>query len=69
MGKHNVDHRKEKIIEILKRKKFATMEELARECNVTRRTIRTDIAYLKNVYPQLEIKRGKVNGGVYYWED
>lgn len=69
MGKHNVDCRKEKIIEILKREKYTTMKLIAEECKVTTRTIRTDIAYLRNIYPQILIKRGKVNGGVYYRQD
>lgn len=69
MVNHNVEERRRKIIEILKRDKFSTMKEIASECKASVRTIRNDLKYLRNHFPQIVVKKGGVDGGVYFEED
>lgn len=65
INKHKLDVRKENILNILKRDKSTTMDKLAEEVNVSIRTIRTDVAYLKNAIPGIKTRRGKYGGGIY----
>lgn len=66
---NELDERKIKIISILKRDKFSTYTKIALELNVSERTIRGDFKYLKTIYPQISIKRGKYEGGIYFRDD
>lgn len=69
MNKHSLDVRKLKIMEILKRDQVTTMGKMSTELNVTTRTLRSDIAYLKEVYPFIKTKRGGNDGGIYIDDD
>ena len=61
MSIHGVNARQLQIISILK--------ELQEELGVSRRTLRTDIAYLKRVYPdKLITHRGRYTGGLEWVE-
>ena len=51
MSIHGVNARQLQIISILKEAKCTNTAELQEELGVSRRTLRTDIAYLKRVYP------------------
>ena len=57
------------IISILKEAKCTNTAELQEELGVSRRTLRTDIAYLKRVYPdKLITHRGRYTGGLEWVE-
>jgi len=62
---NNSDVRKSKILKILRKVRFITMEELASILNVSSRTIRRDFEYLRTTEHKIIIKRG-IDGGVYY---
>lgn len=64
MYKHKTNTRQEQIIQILKRDKFTTMDNIAKEVKVSVRTVRTDLAFLRNAVTGLTVRRGKYNGGV-----
>lgn len=60
MSIHGVNARQLQIISILKEAKCTNTAELQEELGVSRRTLRTDIAYLKRVYPdKLITHRGR----------
>lgn len=64
MSIHGVNARQLQIISILKEAKCTNTAELQEELGVSRRTLRTDIAYLKRVYPdKLITHRGRYTGG------
>lgn len=66
---HGVNSRQLQIISILKKCKDCTSADLQEELGVSRRTIRTDIQYLKKVYPDNIItRRGRYGGGI-EWND
>ena len=56
--------RRQEIFEILCDQRHATMDELANQFNVSRRTIITDIRELSLIYPIYTVC-GKYDGGVY----
>ena len=56
--------RRQEIFEILCDQRHATMDELANQFNVSRRTIVTDIRELSLIYPIYTVC-GKYDGGVY----
>lgn len=63
--------RREAILEILSCRRFETMNNLANELNVSRRTIQNDIVAL-SVFAPLYTIRGRYGGGVcvsqgFYW--
>lgn len=67
----SVLERRENILEILSYRRFETMDNLACEFNVTRRTIQNDIVALSSFVPLYTV-RGRYGGGVcltqgYYW--
>lgn len=65
MSIHGVNARQLQIISILKEAKCTNTAELG----VSRRTLRTDIAYLKRVYPdKLITHRGRYTGGLEWVE-
>lgn len=67
MSIHGVNARQLQIIGILKEAKITA--ELQEELGVSRRTLRTDIAYLKRVYPdKLITHRGRYTGGLEWVE-
>lgn len=67
MSIHGVNARQLQIISILKEAKITA--ELQEELGVSRRTLRTDIAYLKRVYPdKLITHRGRYTGGLEWVE-
>lgn len=67
MSIHGVNARQLQIISILKEAKCTNTAELQEELGVSRRTLRTDIAYLKRVYPdKLITHRGRYTGGLEY---
>ena len=65
MNVHEKDWRLDDIVNILRREKNITMQELADRTGRTRRTIQDDIRLLKSIYPQLIVRRG--NGGGLFW--
>lgn len=64
--KHKLDERKEKILDLLKQRKHMTTARIAEECKVCGRSIRTDLAYLREHDKHIRIEKGKYGGGVYY---
>ena len=69
MSIHGVNARQLQIISILKEAKCTNTAELQEELGVSRRTLRTDIAYLKRVYPdKLITHRGRYTGGLEWVE-
>lgn len=51
------------------KKRDLSIKELQEELGVSRRTLRTDIAYLKRVYPdKLITHRGRYTGGLEWVE-
>ena len=64
---HNIDKRKQKILDIIRKNKHITMEEIATMLYVTSRTIRHDIGYLRTQNYGIVIKRGN-QGGVFLVE-
>ena len=69
MSIHGVNARQLQIINILKEAKCTTTVELQEALGVSRRTLRTDIAYLKKVYQdKLVTHRGRYTGGLEWVE-
>lgn len=69
MSIHGVNARQLQIISIFKEAKCTNTAELQEELGVSRRTLRTDIAYLKRVYPDnLITHRGRYTGGLEWVE-
>lgn len=69
MSIHGVNARQLQIISILKEAKCTNTAELQEELGVSSRTLRTDIAYLKRVYPdKLITHRGRYTGGLEWVE-
>ena len=69
MSIHGVNNRQLEIIKILKQVKGTTTADLQEVLGVSRRTLRTDIAYLKKVYPdKLVTHRGRYTGGLEWVE-
>ena len=69
MSIHGVNARQLQIIGILKEAKCTTTAGLQEALGVSRRTLRTDIAYLKKVYPdKLVTHRGRYTGGLEWVE-
>lgn len=66
MSMHGVNARQLEIIKALKYSKFLTSADLQILLNVTRRTIRYDMAYLKKIYPN-NIVSHRGNGGGIEW--
>ena len=64
---HGVNNRQLRILEILKKCKFVTTEDLSVKLGVTTRTLRFDIAYLKKIHPNIVTRRG--NSGGIEWKD
>ena len=62
-----LDIRKREILNILTKRKFVTMLDLADALNVSIRTIRTDFQYLKSLNYNIVTRRG--NGGGVFLED
>ncbi len=60
--------RRNEIIKILCRRRHETIENLASELAVSKRTIRRDIEVLSISYP-IYTQTGKYNGGVYVMDD
>ncbi|MEG0237879.1 MAG: HTH domain-containing protein [Romboutsia sp.] len=60
--------RRMKMISLICKKRYITMNELASEFGVTIRTIRNDIKYLSYSYP-IEGIRGRYDGGIKIHED
>lgn len=65
---HNINKRQCEIVQMLKRDKFVKSCELAECFGVSIRTIRTDLQYLKKVYPIVTV-RGRYAGGIEWVDD
>lgn len=63
----NVVERREKIMRIMYRRRYETIENLARECEVSTRTILRDINKMMNIEP-IYTQSGRYGGGVYIVE-
>lgn len=59
---HNIDKRKKEILSILQKYKEITMPDIASILNVTTRTIRHDIQYLKSENHNIVTRRGHTGG-------
>lgn len=65
LSTHGVNKRQMKILKILQTCKFVTTTDLSIKLNVTTRTLRYDIAFLKKAYPKnIVTHRGRYGGGV-----
>lgn len=68
MSMHGVNARQLEIIKALKHSKFLTTADLQILLNVTRRTIRYDMAYLKKIYPNNIVSHSGNGGGIEWIE-
>ena len=60
------NERRFEIMKYLCRYRFATMSKLAKEFNVSVRTIQRDVSELENVFHiPIVVKQGNVGGGIY----
>ncbi len=59
---HNINKRQLEIVKILQEKKFVTTSFICKELNVTTRTLRSDLQYLKTVYPNIVTHVGNKGG-------
>lgn len=64
----NVNKRQSQILKILRENKHVTTQFLAEKTGVSDRTIRHDLLFLRKEFYQINIRRGKCKGGV-YWLD
>lgn len=65
MGKRAFNERMNMIMDIVQRENHVTVKKLAYECDVSERTIRSDLSTLKGMYPHLTVKRGR-GGGIFF---
>lgn len=65
---HGINIRQEKILKLLKTHKHLTTSQIADHVEKSIRTIRIDLAFLKEQFPQIDIVKGRYGGGV-YWRD
>ncbi len=68
----SASERRKKLLEALCLRRYDTFDNLAREFNVSKRTIRYDVAELMRSYPEIETVRGygggiKVSDGFYLY--
>lgn len=63
-----INQRQSQILGLLKRHKHLKIAEIADKVGVSGRTIRHDLLFLGKEFYQIEIKRGKYGGGVYWHE-
>ena len=63
----NFAERREKIMRIMYRRGYETVENLARECEVSKRTMMRDIGKMMNNEP-IYTQSGRYGGGVYLVE-
>jgi DeoR/GlpR family transcriptional regulator of sugar metabolism len=63
-----INQRQSKILDLLKKHKHLKTSEIAEKVNVSDRTLRHDLLFLRKEFKQIEIRKGKYNGGVYWNE-
>jgi len=64
----NVNKRQNKLLNILKAERATTAREIADQLNVSTRTIRSDIQFLKQHFYQIRTRSGRYGGGTFWIE-
>lgn len=64
---NNANKRQSKILSMLRTRKYLKVDDIAKEVQVSERTIRRDLEFFKIEFPQIKVKQG-VNGGIFWNE-
>jgi DeoR/GlpR family transcriptional regulator of sugar metabolism len=64
-----INERQSKILDLLKKHRHLKTSEIAEKVNVSQRTLQHDLLFLRKEFYNIEIKKGKYHGGVYWHAD
>lgn len=62
------DYRLDDLVELIRVRKHITTNALAEITGKTERTIRRDLKFLKKRYPEIVVRCGRYDGGI-FWEE
>ncbi len=63
-----VNKRQSLVLDLLRKHKHLTTQQIAEKVDVSDRTVRHDLLFLRKEFHQIEIRKGKHGGGIYWNE-